>query len=102
MQPIPPEELHGALAELHWDLYKEVNGMRPRWYRYSEMSTADLETAVLRLHEEAREAAEEWAAIDAHWEAVAREEAEQAAQEAVKRHEERWMDRAAAVGAAGW
>lgn len=96
--PIPPEELHDALAEAHWDLYKEVNGIRPRWYRYDEMSTGDLERAVLSLQEEAREAAEEWAAIEARLEAEGRQEAE----EAVRRHEERWMDRAAAMGAPGW
>lgn len=100
--PIPPEELHDALAEAHWDLYKEANGIRPRWVNYSAMSTAELERAVLSLQEEAREAAEEWAAIEARLEAEARQEAEEAAREAVKRHEERWMDQAAAMGAAGW
>ena len=96
--PIPPEELHEALAGYHYDLYKEVHGIRPRWYCYSEMSVEELEGAVLRLQEEVEGLREEV-------EYLAREDAQQAeleAREAVRAHEERWMNAAAAMGAAGW
>jgi|15BtaG_2_1085339.scaffolds.fasta_scaffold02905_5 hypothetical protein len=40
---IPPEELHSALAGAIWDLYKYVNGVRPRWINFNEMSVEELE-----------------------------------------------------------
>lgn len=92
---IPTKELHDALAAAHYDLYKEVYNVRPRWYRYSDMSVAELESAVLSLQEDVQEILE----------AAKQEEAEAreaVAQEAIRHHEERWMDRAAAMGAAGW
>lgn len=100
--PIPTEELHEALSSYHWDLYKEVNGIRPRWYRYDEMSLEQLEEAVLRLEEWRDEMVGEWDGLDAR---IAADEAAQAAAEAaeaVRVREERWMDAAASMGAAGW
>jgi len=41
--PIPPEELHGALSGAIYDLYKYVNGVRPRWINFEEMSVEELE-----------------------------------------------------------
>jgi len=41
--PIPPEELHSALSGAIYDLYKYVNGIRPRWMKFSEMSVEELE-----------------------------------------------------------
>lgn len=96
--PIPSEELHETLASYHWDLYKEIHGIRPRWYRYSEMTVSELEAAVLALEEWGEEIAPEWDSLDAC--IKAEEEAEAA--EAARAHEERWMDAAAAVGALGW
>ena len=40
---VPPEELHGALSAAIYDLYKYVNGIRPRWIRFDEMSVEELE-----------------------------------------------------------
>lgn len=110
---IPSNQLHEALSGFHWDLYKEVNGIRPRHFRYEEMSVSELEAAISSLEEDAAEAAEylreeveRLAQEDAeYWRQVALTEAQRAeleAREAVRAHEERWMDRAAVLGAAGW
>ena len=105
-QPIPAHELHGALSEAHNDLYKEVHGIRPRWVRYEEMTTPELEATMLRLMEEAEETAAdraaEWAAFETRVEAEAAAELEAIRVEAVRAHEERHMDAAAAQGACGW
>tara|TARA_R100000664_G_scaffold31475_1_gene45098 strand:+ start:1261 stop:2289 length:1029 start_codon:yes stop_codon:yes gene_type:complete len=42
-KPIPPEELHDALSASIYDLYKYVNGIRPRWIKFDEMSVEELE-----------------------------------------------------------
>ena len=42
-EPIPPEELHDALSAAIYDLYKYVNGIRPRWIKFDEMNVAELE-----------------------------------------------------------
>ncbi len=100
--PIPPEELHEALSEAHYDLYKEVHGIRPRWMRYEELSTPELEATMISLMAEAEEAAAEWDAIDARIAADAEAEREAVRVEAVRAHEERFMDAAAFLGACGW
>ena len=51
------------LAATHYDFYKDVHGIRPRWMNYDEMSEADLEAQLEQLGREA--------------EVQAREEAEQ-------------------------
>ena len=40
------------LAAIHYDLYKDVNGVRPRWYNYDEMSELDLERELDSLEEQ--------------------------------------------------
>ena len=30
------------LAAIHYDFYKEVHGIRPRWYNYDAMTEAEL------------------------------------------------------------
>jgi predicted SprT family Zn-dependent metalloprotease len=48
------EELDHYLAQAeHYDLYKEVHGIRPRWIDYSRMTTAEIEAMTLALCEEA-------------------------------------------------
>lgn len=101
-QPIPAHELHGALSEAHYDLYKDVHGISPRWMRYEEMSTPDLEATMLSLMAEAEEAAAEWDRIDARIAADAEAEREGVRVEALRAHEERFMDAAASLGACGW
>lgn len=106
MTPIPPEELHGVLSQAYSDLFKELNGIRPRWMKFDEMPTPKLESAFLSLQAEAEETFEdrqaEMAALEAQWAAEEAAELEVAAREAIRAHEERWMDRAAERGAEGW
>jgi len=37
------------LAASHYDFYKSVHGVRPRWYDYDTMTEADLEQAMEEL-----------------------------------------------------
>ena len=104
-QVIPASELHSVLSQAHNDLYKEVNGIRPRWIRYSKMNTPELEALMIALMEDAEERVSEWDGFDARIEAE--EAAETAEREAIRveaerAHEERFMDAAAAWGGAGW
>lgn len=46
---IPDDELHGALSGAIYDLYKYVNGIRPRWVNFKEMSVPELEAMHHRL-----------------------------------------------------
>lgn len=99
--PVPAHELHSVLSQAYSDLYKETHGIRPRWMRFSEMATPALERAMLSLMEEAEEAGDlvaEWDGVDPR--CAADEEA--ARVEAVRAHEERYMDAAASWGACGW
>ena len=48
-RPIPPEELHSALSEAIWDLYKYVHGIRPRFLDFSKMTVPELEDMHDRL-----------------------------------------------------
>lgn len=41
------------LASIHYDAYKDVHGVRPRWFNYDEMSEADLEKELELLSEQA-------------------------------------------------
>ena len=41
------------LASIHYDLYKDVHGIRPRWIDYNVMSEEDLEKELDRLKDEA-------------------------------------------------
>ncbi len=49
---IPDDELHGALSGAIYDLYKYVNGIRPRWMNFKEMSIPELEAMHHRLSRE--------------------------------------------------
>ena len=57
--PIPPEELHGALSEAIWDIYKYVNGIRPRGINFKEMSVEELEKMYHSLSAELEQQAQE-------------------------------------------
>ena len=46
---IPDDELHGALSGAIYDLYKYVNGIRPRWMNFKNMSVPELEAMHDRL-----------------------------------------------------
>ncbi len=106
MQAIPADELHGVLSQANNDLYKEVHGSRPRWVDYAAMPTPELEALMLSLMAEAKETeaerAAEWAGFDARIQADAEAVREAVRVEAVRAHEERFMDTAAACGARGW
>jgi hypothetical protein len=57
------------LASMHYDFYKDVHGIRPRWMNYDAMSEADLEKELAQLEaesivEDARRAEAEKRAID--------------------------------------
>ena len=52
---IPDDELHGALSGAIYDLYKYVNGIRPRWVNFKEMSVPELEAMHHRLSMELKD-----------------------------------------------
>jgi len=56
-QPLQGPELTDALAQDISDMYKDINGIRPRWIKFSEMSLEELE----QLHDQTS------AAHEAHW-----------------------------------
>jgi hypothetical protein len=56
-QPLEGQELLDALASDISDMYKDINGIRPRWIKFSEMSLEELE----QLHDQTS------AAHEAHW-----------------------------------
>ena len=62
-RPIPSEELHGALSEAIWDLYKYVHGIRPRFLDFSKMSVQELEG----MHDRLTKALEEQDEEDEGW-----------------------------------
>jgi hypothetical protein len=47
--------LHQNLAAMHYDLYKDVHGIRPRWVNYDALSIEQLETDIKRLIVELKE-----------------------------------------------
>ena len=49
------------LVTHHWELYRDLHGVKPRWVNYDLMSEAELESAIEGLYAEWR-AAEEWEA----------------------------------------
>lgn len=56
-QPLQGQELIDALAQDISDMYKDINGIRPRWIKFSEMSLQELE----RLHDQtSREHEDYW------------------------------------------
>jgi hypothetical protein len=55
-QPLEGQELLDALAQDISDMYKDINGIRPRWIKFSEMPLADLE----RLHDQTSREHEDW------------------------------------------
>lgn len=54
------------LASIHYDYYKDVHGIRPRWMNYDAMSEADLEAELDQLGREAEVQAREEAEQQAH------------------------------------
>ena len=56
-QPLQGQELIDALSQDISDMYKDINGIRPRWIKFSEMSLEELE----QLHDQTS------AAHEAHW-----------------------------------
>lgn len=46
------EELHQELSSVHFDFYKEVHGIRPRWFNYKAMSVEQLEEEIKQLKSE--------------------------------------------------
>ena len=48
------QQQHAELAASHYDLYKEVNGIRPRWINYEEMSINELINDIEQLSNEAQ------------------------------------------------
>ena len=55
-QPLEGQELLDALASDISDMFKDINGIRPRWIKFSEMPLADLE----RLHDQTSREHEDW------------------------------------------
>lgn len=82
------------------DTYKELNGIRPRWMPFDEMSLADLRKEADKLADEVQDSMCQ--ENDAPWEArYAAEDAEKAAREAAEQElacEEQWLNKAAELG----
>ncbi len=55
-QPLEGQELLDALASDISDMYKDINGIRPRWINFSEMSLEELE----QLHDQTTRQHEDW------------------------------------------
>jgi hypothetical protein len=55
-QPLQGQELIDALSQDISDMYKDINGIRPRWIRFSEMSLEELE----QLHDQTSREHEDW------------------------------------------
>lgn len=51
---------HESLAEAHYDYYKDVHGISPRWMDYKSMSIEDLKKEMDFLAGEAKEQEEFW------------------------------------------
>lgn len=47
-------QLRDELAAMHYDFYKDVHGIRPRWYNYDAMTVAELEAELAALDSEAK------------------------------------------------
>ena len=55
-EPLEGQELLDALASDISDMYKEINGIRPRWIKFSEMSLEELE----QLHDQVSQSHSDW------------------------------------------
>ena len=55
-QPLEGQELLDALASDISDMYKDINGIRPRWLNFSAMSLEELE----QLHDQTSQAHNDW------------------------------------------
>ena len=55
-QPLEGQELLDALASDISDMFKDINGIRPRWLNFSEMSLEELE----QLHDQTSQAHGDW------------------------------------------
>lgn len=55
-EPLEGQELLDALASDISDMYKDINGIRPRWINFSEMSLEELE----QLHDQTVQSHEDW------------------------------------------
>jgi hypothetical protein len=82
------------------DWYKEENGIRPRWARFTTLDEVEAALAELAADCERRRAWE--AEREKEREAERAREAHAAHVEALLAPVTRWMDRAAAMGACGW
>lgn len=47
------------LAAIHYDFFKDVHGIRPRWYNYDAMTEEELEAELNQLNKEAEVQARE-------------------------------------------
>lgn len=54
------------LVSHHWDLYRDVNGIRPRWYDYESMTDEELNSEIAWLYRDLRTEQEQ----DAWWDAM--------------------------------
>ena len=55
-QPLEGQELLDALASDISDMFKDINGIRPRWLNFSEMSLEELE----QLHDQTSQSHSDW------------------------------------------
>ena len=55
-EPLEGQELLDALASDISDMFKDINGIRPRWLNFSEMSLEELE----QLHDQTSQAHSDW------------------------------------------
>jgi hypothetical protein len=61
--PLEGQELRDALAQDISDMYKEMHGIRPRWYNWQEMPIGELE----RLHDSTVADLQNYAAEERHY-----------------------------------
>lgn len=59
------KETQESLGMVIWDLFKDVNGIRPRWMDFSSMTIEELEDMISRLQEEMAEVEIREAEMDA-------------------------------------
>lgn len=46
---------HEEAASIHYDYYKELNGIRPRWMKYDKMTTAEIKYEIEQLDQQAKD-----------------------------------------------
>lgn len=64
---------HYMAAETYIDMFKELNGIKPRWMDFSQMTLAEIELDIARLNEQWAGEAEWQAEDDAFRESTAEE-----------------------------